>query len=100
MRSAALHRMLTGMGELVRSFAGHTGAVLCVAASPDGRLLFSGGYDGKVKVCDGLTGEPLQVLAGHSGGMEAVAAGPGGLLLASGGGDGVVKVWREGRDGL
>ena len=75
----------------MRSFAGHTGAVLCVAASPDGELLFSGGYEGKVKVWDGLTGEPLQVLAGHSGGVEAVAAGPGGLL-ASGGGDGVVKV--------
>jgi len=75
----------------------------CGAASPDGRLLYSGGADEKVKVWDALMGEPLHALPGHSGG-GAVAAGPGGLL-ASGGGDGAVRVWemvltRKGRDGL
>jgi actin-like ATPase involved in cell morphogenesis len=91
-------------GEPARAFAGHSGAVLCVAASPDGRLLYSGGADGKVKVWDASTGEPLHVLLGHAGGVGAVAAGPGGLL-ASGGGDGAVRVWekvlaRKGQDGL
>jgi WD40 repeat protein len=71
----------------------------CGAASPDGRLLYSGGTDEKVKVWGMLTGKPLHPLPGHSG-DGAVDAGPGGLLA---GGDGAVRekvLTRKGRDGL
>ena len=82
-------------GELLRAIAGHSGAVLCVAASPDGRLLYSGGFDGKVKVWDPRTGEPLHVLSGHSGGVGSIASSSDESLLASGGHDHVIKTWRK-----
>src|SRR5262249_43015508 len=79
----------------------------CVAFSPDGKRLASGGLDtvaneqgnlvSGVKVSDAQTGKELLVLRGHLGGIRGVAFSPDGKLLAScdmgrqkGG---TVKVW-------
>jgi hypothetical protein len=71
---------------------GHTGGVNCVAWSPDGQRLVSGGKDGAVIVWDAQTARMIHTLAGHKRPVRVVAFSPDGTRLASGGHDGTVIV--------
>jgi WD40 repeat protein len=75
------------------TFRGHTGEVYCVAFSPDGRRLASGGGGGTVKVWDAATGQEVFSPRGHAGPVQCVAFSPDGTRLASGGRDQTVRVW-------
>ncbi|HEY76402.1 MAG TPA: hypothetical protein G4O00_09510 [Thermoflexia bacterium] len=77
----------------LRSLEGHTGGVLAVAVSPDGRWALSGSLDGTVKVWDVATGRLLRSLEGHTDWVRAVAVSPDGRRIVSGSDDGTVKVW-------
>ena len=79
----------TGNGnELI----GHDGRV-CVAFSPDGAVLVSGGEENAIKLWDVGTKELVATLLGHTNVVSAVSCSPDGTTLASSSRDGTVKLW-------
>jgi WD40 repeat protein len=65
----------------------------CLAFSPDGRILASGGYDNRIRFWDPDTGKELRRLEGHTGSVNGIAFSADGKWLASGGQDKVLCLW-------
>lgn len=79
-------------GTVHKSFVGHTGWVLCVAYSPNGNMLASGGNDDVVKIWD-TNGTLKHTLKGHAADVFSVKFTPDNKYLISGAMDGTLKVW-------
>lgn len=77
----------------LRRFTGHTGLAWCVAFSPDGRQLLSGGSDHKVFLWDAETGQLLRSIGTHSSGITSLCFLPDGKRCATGTGGGSLRVW-------
>ena len=73
--------------------SGHSSRITALAYSPNGHLVASASYDGKVCLWNSETGSLVQTLNGHDGRVHCLAFQPGGNLLASGGYDETVRLW-------
>ena len=74
-------------------FSGHTSAVRSATFSPDGKVLASGGDDGKIFLWDSSSGKVLATLSGHTSSVFSVAFSPKEYILASGSDDRTVRLW-------
>jgi WD40 repeat protein len=73
---------------------GHSGWVVSVAYSPDGKHIVSGSNDKTVRIWDAETGAAVcDPLLGHSGRVDSVAYSPDGKHIVSGSGDKTVRIW-------
>jgi WD40 repeat protein len=79
-----------------RVLEGHVDSVACLAISPDGQLLASGGgyKDYTVRLWRLPDGAALTTLGGHTGPIACLATSPDGRLLASGSWDETVRLWQ------
>lgn len=73
---------------------GHSGAVMGLDVSPDGRVLATAGIDRTVRLWDAVRQRELRVLQGHNKPLRQVRFSPNGDLLASAGLDGITRIWR------
>lgn len=83
----------TSAGSEIKRFGGHTGFVLPVVFSRDGKRVASGGFDGVAQVYDLAAGKVVARLAGHHGVVSALAFTPDGRTLATASYDGAIKLW-------
>ena len=72
---------------------GHTGPVMSIALSPDGRYLVSGSRDKTIKLWELSSGRELRTFTGHTYVVSSVALSPDGRYLVSGSYDGTVRLW-------
>jgi WD40 repeat protein len=73
---------------------GHTGIVMSVAFSPDGKTLASDSWDKTIRLWDVATSQPIgQPLTGHTDYVASVAFSPDGKTLASGSWDKTIRLW-------
>ncbi len=95
-------------GKQVREFKGHEASwsmptdagkldlshsIACVAFSPDGRYVVSGGTARQLRMWEAATGKPVRVFEGHGEQITAVSFSPDGGQLAAGGYDATVRIW-------
>jgi WD40 repeat protein len=79
--------------QALRTMTGHTSSVMCVAFSPDSRMLASSSRDKTIRLWEVGTGKLRHTLAEHTADVYAVAFAPDGQTLASASGDKSVRLW-------
>jgi WD40 repeat protein len=72
---------------------GHTDTVVCLAVSPDGKQIVSGGYDHSLIVWDADSHSQVTKLEGHSDTVRSIVFTADGKHLVSGGEDQSVRLW-------
>jgi WD40 repeat protein len=81
--------------NLIRTFSGHTEAVLAVAATPDGKLAatVNNGNIPTIRLLNVATGKEVRRLIGHTRSIFALAISSDGEVLASAGLDKTIRLW-------
>jgi WD40 repeat protein len=76
-------------------FEGHDSWVRAIAFSPDGKTIYTGGYDGQLFTWETAAEKPIPVrkTTAHKGWVRAVAASADGQQIATCGNDNLVKLW-------
>ncbi|MBL1179375.1 WD40 repeat domain-containing protein, partial [Pantanalinema sp. GBBB05] len=72
---------------------GHSGQVLWLRFSPDGKTLASGSGDKTVKLWEVGSGKLIRTLIGHNSAVSSVEFSPDSKTLTSGSADNTVKMW-------
>jgi len=72
---------------------GHTAWIMCLAYSPDGKLIASGSRDESLRLWDAETGQCLKTLHFAGSWVQSVTFSPDGHCLVIGGNDAVVRIW-------
>jgi len=75
------------------SFTGHSGTVTWAAWSSNSRHVVTAGADGRARIWDVVTGQPVRTLTGHTGTVRAAAWSPDGRRVVTAGADGTAWVW-------
>ncbi|KAG2737117.1 WD40 repeat-like protein, partial [Suillus brevipes Sb2] len=70
-------------GKLVATLKGHTGSVLCLAWTKDGKTLISGSSDHSIRTWNTTNWQLTAVLDEHTDSVCAIAISPNGRILAS-----------------
>jgi len=77
--------------ELIR-LRGHTGTVMAVAWSADGKRILTGSKDGTARLWDATTGLPIRTVPAHTNWVLSVAFSPDGRRFATGSADNTARV--------
>ncbi|KAG1882626.1 quinon protein alcohol dehydrogenase-like superfamily [Suillus subluteus] len=80
-------------GELVVALKGHTGSVMCLAWTPDGKTLISGSADHSIRTWNTSNWKQIAVLDGHTAHVFGIAISPNGRILASASADKTARLW-------
>jgi WD40 repeat protein/class 3 adenylate cyclase len=80
-------------GEVIRTFAGHEGAVMSARFSPDGQSLVTAGADSTVRIWEVATGQEIGRLTGHNDAVWMALFSPDGTLIATASADGSLRLW-------
>jgi WD40 repeat protein len=80
-------------GTQVASLEAHKLPVMCVAFSPDGRLLAAGSNDQTITIWDVATRQARRTLIGHNSYVISAAFSPDSRRLASGSAWGSIRLW-------
>ena len=72
---------------------GHSGSVLSVCFSPNGKLIASGSSDNTIKLWNVKDGALIRTFKGHSDYVISVNFSPDGRRIASGSSDNTIKLW-------
>ncbi|MGC4886166.1 NB-ARC domain-containing protein [Micromonospora sp. DT227] len=75
-----------------RIYHGEQG-INCVAISPDGSLIITGGRDNIAKIWDAATGALRHTLDGHTSGVTCAAFLPDGQRVVTGSADRTLRIW-------
>ena len=83
------------MGELIQTFAGHDGTVLCLIFNSEGNrnTIISSGIDSIIKIWDVDTARCIRVLEGHETSVRAIDLAPNKQTLVSSSTDGTIRLW-------
>jgi len=80
-------------GIEIMTMTSQDGPVLCVAFSPDGKLIASGNHIVTTKVWDATSGAELMTLNGHDGAVCSVTFSPDGRRILTASDDRTAKIW-------
>ncbi len=80
-------------GAKLRSIVGHRDTLYDAQLSPDGQMLATASYDGKIMIWDAASGAELKTIAGHNGAVFDIEFDPSGRVLASASADATIKLW-------